>query len=74
MKTEQKAGKCHKCGAELEYNTGGELCDDFVAYNTVPFPSLIEYAKEKLPPSVANQITEESQVESFRKQWEIDRC
>jgi predicted nucleic-acid-binding Zn-ribbon protein len=33
MKTEQKAGKCPKCGAELEYPTGGELCDDFVAYN-----------------------------------------
>ena len=33
MKTEQKAGKCPKCGAELEYATGGELCDDFVAFN-----------------------------------------
>jgi len=33
-------------------------------------PSLLEYAKSKVPPSVAAQLTQESQAESFRAQYE----
>ncbi len=35
-------------------------------------PTLIEYAKSKLPNATADKITSESQVESFRSQYEKD--
>lgn len=38
------------------------------------FPSLLEFAKRKLPKSAADKVTSESQVESFRAQWEKERA
>lgn len=35
---------------------------------------LLEFAKSKLPPTVAAKITDEAQVESFRAQWEKERA
>lgn len=35
-------------------------------------PSLLEYAKSKLPKSVADKLVDESQAESFRAQYEKD--
>lgn len=35
-------------------------------------PTLLEYAKSRLPKATADKITSESQVESFRAQWEKD--
>lgn len=57
-----------------------ELKDELAALNSIPEavkisktkPTLLEYAKSKLPPATAAKITDESQVESFRKQWERD--
>lgn len=38
------------------------------------FPSLLEYAKSKLPAATAAKITSESQVESYRAQWEKEKA
>lgn len=38
------------------------------------FPSLIDFAKSKLPPKIAEQITNELQVQSFRPQWEKEKA
>ena len=41
---------------------------------TLVSQSLIEFAKSKLPESVAGKITTEKQVESFRPQWEKEQA
>ncbi|MEI6870889.1 MAG: LPD5 domain-containing protein [Verrucomicrobiota bacterium] len=38
------------------------------------FPSLLEYAKSRLPKATADKITDEKQAESFRAQWEKERA
>jgi DNA-binding protein YbaB len=45
------------------------LKENFYAQKT---PSLLDYAKSKLPHETADKITSESQVESHRAQWEKD--
>jgi hypothetical protein len=70
-------GKIHSGGETSQAKALVEIEKQFINPPTkaepAKFPTLLEFAKSKLPKSVADKITSESQVESYRAQWNKER-